>query len=172
MLRALRYAPLMLTVLIETLNEEERLATTLGSLVGGAVDGVIREVLVCDRGSSDQTGLVADHAGCIWLERSDLAAGVSRARGEWLLILEPGATLRPGWTEPVLRHASEREGPARFTRAAGSGQGWLARLLAPRALSRGLLIYKPQARALISGGGIRVPRLGTRRLAAEIVSAR
>jgi glycosyltransferase involved in cell wall biosynthesis len=160
----------MLTVLIETLNDEERLARTLGSLVGGAVEGVIREVLVCDGGSSDQTGLVADHAGCIWLDRSNLAAGVERARGEWLIIVEPGATLRAGWTEPVLRHASEGLGAARFTRAAGSGRGLLARLIAPRALSCGLLISKLQARALLSGGGIRVPRFGTRRLAAEIVA--
>ena len=38
----------MLSVLIETRDEEERLARTLASLVGAAVEGVVREVIVCD----------------------------------------------------------------------------------------------------------------------------
>ena len=33
----------MLSVLIETRNDEEALARTLASLVGGAVEGVVRE---------------------------------------------------------------------------------------------------------------------------------
>ncbi|MDP3898731.1 MAG: glycosyltransferase, partial [Mesorhizobium sp.] len=52
----------MLTVVIETRNEEEALARTLASLVGGSVEGVVREVMVHDRGSTDHTVLVADHA--------------------------------------------------------------------------------------------------------------
>ncbi|TIU04590.1 MAG: glycosyl transferase family 2, partial [Mesorhizobium sp.] len=45
----------MLSVLIQTLNDEERLARTLASLIGGAVEGVVRDVVVCDGGSTDQT---------------------------------------------------------------------------------------------------------------------
>ena len=57
----------MLSVLIETRNDEEGLARTLASLVGGAVEGVVREVIVCDLGSTDQTHDVAEHAGCAYL---------------------------------------------------------------------------------------------------------
>ncbi|MBX3529141.1 MAG: glycosyl transferase family 2 [Rhizobiaceae bacterium] len=160
----------MLTVLIETLNDEERLARTLASLVGGAVEGVVREVVVCDRGSIDQTGLVADHAGCLWLEHADLAAGIRRARGDWLLLLEPGARLVPGWPEPVLRHASEVAAPARFTRSRAGAPRFLSRLFLPRRpLADGLLISKRQAVALAARGPL-APR-GVRRLAAEIVVA-
>ena len=56
-----------LSVLIETKENEDGLARTLSSLVGGAVEGVVREVIVCDRGSTDQTYCVAEHAGCIYL---------------------------------------------------------------------------------------------------------
>src|SRR5690606_15838389 len=43
----------MLTVLIETKDHEEALARTLASLVGAAVEGIVRDVLVCDLGSVD-----------------------------------------------------------------------------------------------------------------------
>ncbi|TIR96069.1 MAG: glycosyl transferase family 2, partial [Mesorhizobium sp.] len=36
----------MLSVLIETRNDEEGLARTLASLIGGAVEGVVRDVIV------------------------------------------------------------------------------------------------------------------------------
>ncbi|TIT31983.1 MAG: glycosyltransferase, partial [Mesorhizobium sp.] len=57
----------MLSVLIQTLNDEERLARTLASLIGGAVEGVVRDVVVCDGGSTDQTHRVAEHAGCLYV---------------------------------------------------------------------------------------------------------
>ncbi len=70
----------MLTVLIETRNDEEGLARTLASLVGAAVEGVVRDVIVCDRGSTDQTHYVAEHAGCHYVASGgDLA--VLRASG-------------------------------------------------------------------------------------------
>ena len=53
----------MISVLIETRNDEAELAHTLASLVPGAVEGVVREVIVCDRGSTDGTASVAEQAG-------------------------------------------------------------------------------------------------------------
>ena len=47
----------MLSVLIETRNDEEGLARTLASLIAAAVEGVVREVIVCDLGSTDQEWL-------------------------------------------------------------------------------------------------------------------
>ena len=92
----------MLTVLIETKNDEEGLTRTLASLIGGAVEGVVRDVIVCDRGSTDQTHHVAEHAGCHYIADGGMAAGVRQAKGEWLLILEPGARLVDGWTDRCL----------------------------------------------------------------------
>jgi glycosyltransferase involved in cell wall biosynthesis len=58
----------MISVLIETKDDEEGLARTLSTLIGGAVEGLVREVIVCDRGSTDQTHKVAEHAGCAFIE--------------------------------------------------------------------------------------------------------
>lgn len=114
---------------------------------------------------------MADHAGCLWLEHADLAAGIRRARGDWLLLLEPGARLVPGWPEPVMRHAVDAVGPARFTRSRAGAPRFLSRLFsARRPLADGLLISKRQAVAL-AGRGSLSPRFGVRRLAAEIVAA-
>src|SRR5690606_8591932 len=62
----------MLSVLIETHNHEDALARTLACLVSGAVEGVVREVIVCDAGSSDRTAIVAEHAGCHFIGEGGL----------------------------------------------------------------------------------------------------
>jgi len=107
----------MLSVLIETMNDGEGLARTLSSLVGAAVEGVVREVVVCDRGSTDATAAVADHAGCTFIANADIAAGIRRAKGDWLLLLEPGARLEGDWMAAVLDHAATATMPACFSRS-------------------------------------------------------
>ena len=42
----------MLSVVIQTHNDEDALARTLASLVSASVDGVVREVIICDAGST------------------------------------------------------------------------------------------------------------------------
>ena len=138
----------MLTVLIETLDDEEGLARTLASLIGGAVEGVVRDVIVCDTGSTDQTHRVAEHAGCHYLS-GGIAAGIRQAKGEWLLLLEPGARLAEGWIDEVVAHTAKQTMPARFSRARGNRTPFLSRLFSGnRALAEGLVISKRQATAL------------------------
>jgi hypothetical protein len=137
----------MLSVLIETRNDEEALARTLASLVGGAVEGVVRDVIVCDAGSTDGTRRVADHAGCH--VAADLASGIARSKGDWLLVLEPGARLTEGWIDEAVAHMAKFAMPARFSRARGSRAPFLSRALRrPGALAQGLLIRKQQAASL------------------------
>ncbi len=89
----------MLTVLIETRNNEEGLARTLASLIPGAVEGLVREVVVCDLGSTDQTRRVADHAGCVFLAQGGVGQGIRQAKGEWLLLLPVGpGSSTAGWS--------------------------------------------------------------------------
>ena len=121
----------MLTVLIETKNSEEGLARTLASLVSGAIEGVVRDVIVCDQGSTDQTQRVAEHAGCHWVT-DGLATAVRQAKGEWLLVLEPGARLAEGWIEPVLMHIERQTVAARFSRAKAARAPFLARIFSRR----------------------------------------
>lgn len=135
----------MLSVLIDTLDDEEGLARTLACLVGGAVEGVVREVIVRDNGSGDGTLAVAEHAGC-HVVTGGLAAAVGAARSDWLLVLEPGARLEGGWTDEVDAYVAHSTMPARFSRAPGSRAPFLSRLMArPTALAQGLLIPKRRA---------------------------
>lgn len=164
----------MLTVLIETRNSEEELARTLGSLISGAVEGVVRDVIVCDHGSTDQTHRVADHAGCHFM-KDGVAAAISRAKAEWLLLLEPGARLSDGWMQPVLQHVSKQTMPARF-RLAKAGRAPLLRRIFSRgsSLAPGLLISRRQAASLARNArdaGSLARGLAMRTLAAEIFPA-
>lgn len=166
----------MLSVLIETRNDEDTLPQTLASLVPALVEGVVREVIVCDRGSVDATGRVADIAGCTFLADGGMTAGIGRAKSEWLLMIEPGAILVDGWTEAVLAHARQSRMPARFSRSRIGRPPFLSRVFpGNRGLADGLVIPKARASALAKGGGRAedVARgLATRRLAAEIRVAR
>lgn len=162
----------MLSVLIETKNDEEALARTLASLVSAAVDGTIREVIICDLGSTDQTHSVADQAGCDFLPTGGISAGIERAKGDWLLLLEPGARLVDGWVQAVRDHTEMMKMPGRFARSQADRPGFLARVFSSdRALREGLLIRKAQAAALAhhakSAEGI-ARGLATKRLPAEI----
>lgn len=165
----------MLSVLIETRDDGEELARTLASLVGAAVEGVVREVVVCDRGSTDATAAVADQAGCAFLADADIAAGIRRARCDWLLLLEPGARLEGDWTAAVLDHVSKAAMPACFSRAPAHRAPFLSRLVGrPGPLADGLVIAKRQAAALARPGGdasALARGLAMRRLRAGIVPA-
>lgn len=165
----------MLSVLIETQDDEESLARTLASLVGAAVEGVVREVIVCDRGSVDGTHRVADQAGCHFVASGGIAAGIQQAKGDWLLLLEPGARLVEGWTEDVVRHTAKLAMAGRFSRSRGSRLPFLSRVFSGnRALAEGLVITKRQAMALsrTAHNSEAIARgLATRRLEAEILVA-
>lgn len=94
----------MISVIVPTKNSETDLVHALSSLVTAAAEGVVREVIVVDGGSSDGTERVADAAGCGWaqavgMSRSErLAYGASLAkRGDWLLFLRPETLLESGW---------------------------------------------------------------------------
>src|SRR5262245_58936909 len=82
----------MISVVIPTLNDEDGLAGTLAALVPAAVDGLVREVIVVDGGSTDGTLHIAEAAGTE-IVRSEasrgaqLAARAKRARFPWLLFL-------------------------------------------------------------------------------------
>lgn len=165
----------MLSVIIQTKNSEEALARTLGPLVAGAVDGILRDVIVHDQGSHDHTGKIADNAGCLLVSNCSLSECIHRARGDWLLFLEPGARLSNSWIESVERHMSMVQSPAKFTRARSGRPGFLSRLLRREtALADGLLITKRQALALsrkaVSAEALS-RGLASRRMNAEIVLA-
>lgn len=148
LLRHPGYQALMLSVIIETCNDEEALARTLASLVPGAVEGLVRDVLVRDLGSGDGTRQVAEHAGCVWMPGS-IADAVAAAKGDWLLLLQPGARLSGGWTEAVAAHLASSGMAARFSKDGSGRLPFLARIVSRQGpLAQGLLVPRRQAVAL------------------------
>jgi glycosyltransferase involved in cell wall biosynthesis len=110
----------MLSVVIPTLDSERALVRTLSPLVAGAAAGLVREVIVADAGSRDETAAVADVAGCTFLTVEGplgrrLRAAAAKARARWLLFLQPGIVLDPAWTADASRFI---ESPANADRAA------------------------------------------------------
>jgi glycosyltransferase involved in cell wall biosynthesis len=98
----------MLSVIIPTHESERQVVRTLSCLVSGATAGLIREVILADAGSRDETEKVADVAGCRFIVLpgplgTRLNAAAKEARGPWLMFLRPGAVLDTDWVADVER---------------------------------------------------------------------
>ena len=182
----------MLSVIIATRDSERRLVPTLAALVSGAAQGLVRDVIVADGGSKDETAKIADIAGCA-VQVSDasltvrLTAAARAARGPWLMFLRPGTVLDPAWIDDTARfveqaeergEAERRAAVFRHTPGMGRQRSALAevlmvlgsRLIRPRP-EQGLVIFK---RFYESLGGHRdgtnpeadlIARLGRKRIA-------
>lgn len=96
----------MITAIIETLNEEVDLAHALAALVPAATEGIIRDVIVVDRGSTDGTLEVADAAGCTIVDASRAGdarrQAVEQARGDWLLFAPARHVFEPEWQADAM----------------------------------------------------------------------
>jgi len=117
------YSPRMITVVIPTLNEERSLASTLTALVPAAVEGFVREVVIVDGGSQDQTLAIADEAGTKIVKSAkgrgvQLAEGGKAAKGEWLLFLHADTVLSEGWMREAAQFIDDVDGGARPEAAA------------------------------------------------------
>lgn len=96
----------MISVIIPALDAERSLAATLTALVPAAVEGLVKEVIVVDGGSSDATAAIANQAGARVLTRSggrgyQLLAGARLARFPWLMFLHADTVLESGWQREV-----------------------------------------------------------------------
>jgi glycosyltransferase involved in cell wall biosynthesis len=131
----------MISVVVPTLNDEARLVACLAPLVPAAMEGLVRELIIVDGGSTDQTLEIADDAGALILNGQDDTAarwdlGIAKAKGPWLLLLEPAVRLEFGWEAAVKQHLNGPRSPARFRLRRGDGAGFLASLQPPRAVAQ------------------------------------
>lgn len=97
----------MISAVIPTLNSQASLARCFESLLGAAMSGLVREVIVADGGSSDDTLAISDAAGAHIVEAKGsrgarMAEGAKAARGDWLLFLYPETALEPRWEDEVV----------------------------------------------------------------------
>jgi rSAM/selenodomain-associated transferase 2 len=176
-----------ISVVIPTLNAAATLSDTLAA---PRVSPIVREVIVADGGSSDETAALAISAGARVVAAprgrgGQLAAGAAAATGDWFLFLHADCRLEPGWesaADAFLRApaAEDRAGyfdlalddPAPAARRLEQAVAWRCRVLALPYGDQGLLIARSLYDAV--GGFAPLPlmedvdlvcRLGRRRLA-------
>ncbi len=176
-----------ISVVIPTLNAADTLAGLTEELRDNAI---LKEIIIVDGGSSDETIAIARTAGARVIAASrgrgiQLAAGTDAVSGDWLLFLHADCRLAPGWKAAVAAFlaapgASGRAGYFDFALDDGVPAArrlerlvaWRCRVLALPYGDQGLLI----ARSLYHdvGGFAPLPlmedvdivrRLGRRRLA-------
>lgn len=106
----------MISVVVQTLNNQRTLPACLAALVPGAVDAIVREVILADAGSTDATLEIAEDAGA--KVAGDLATAVAAAKSEWLLILPATVRLEPGWEAEAAAHVQHHIGTVAVFRPA------------------------------------------------------
>jgi glycosyltransferase involved in cell wall biosynthesis len=141
----------MISVIIPTLNAAEELPRCFDSLIGAVVRGIVREVIVSDAGSDDDTRTIADATGAHFV-RSDngrgaqLAAGARMAKSDWLLFLNPETALEHGWdgeAESFMAQSTFERPLAASFRLAIDGFGAGSRRKETLAAIRGLMFGLP-----------------------------
>jgi len=123
------------SVIIPTLDAADRIGPCLAALAEGLGEGLIRELIVADGGSSDAIAEVADAVGArlVMAPRgrgSQLAAGAAAARGAWLLFLHADTVLAPGWAAAVQAHIRDRPGKAGYFGLGFDAAGPMPRVVA------------------------------------------
>jgi len=136
------------SVIIPTLNAASGLPACLGALGEGLEVGLIRELILTDGGSMDETAAIAEAAGAIWLAGSagrgaQIARGVVASQGAWLLILHADTVLEAGWSRAVLDHIKSAPTKAGFGQLAFAARGAAPRLVAGWANLRARLFGLP-----------------------------
>lgn len=179
--------PAPLSIIIPALDAEADLQLCLASLMPGLESGLLREVLLVDGGSEDQTRRIAEGSGATVLSApksgraTQLRHGAEHARGDWFLFLHADTALSRDWAERVKTHIAERpDKAAAFTLAYRSDApmakrisgraNWRARVFGLPYGDQGLLISRKHYEAL--GGYPDVPLMEDVKLVQAIGKAR
>jgi rSAM/selenodomain-associated transferase 2 len=106
-----------LDVVIPALDAAAHLGATLASLAPGRARGLLREVIVVDGGSADDTRAIAVAAGARVLTSApgrgrQLRAGGAATKAPWLLFVHADTRLGAGWVEEALAFIRAERGQA------------------------------------------------------------
>ncbi len=124
-----------LSIVIPTLNSVGPLGPTVSSLAEGIASGLIRELVLSDGGSCDGIEATAKSIGANLAisERGrgrQLAAGATRAQGDWILFIHDDTHLESGWSKIVASHCAGTPDIAAYFRlrfrARGLSPKWVA----------------------------------------------
>lgn len=130
----------MLSVIIPTLNAGSRLAECLDALVEPVIEGLVKQVIVVDGGSSDDTLKIADGFGAKILSTppgrgGQMKAGAAAASGDWLLFLHADTVLQNEWAAEAVVFIEKNPCHAGVFTLAFDAPG-----LAPRIVSAGAML--------------------------------
>lgn len=127
--------PAPLSIVIPTLDAAAELAGSASALMEGVETGLVRELVISDGGSGDETARVARHLGAVWVagpagRGGQLARGARASSAPWMLFLHADTQLAPGWAAAVLEHMNRRPDRAAYFRLTFRSEARAARIVA------------------------------------------
>ena len=140
--------PAPLSIIIPTLNAEAEIQACMASLGAGLTASLIREVIIADGGSTDQTILPAFEAGARILKGPagrgrQLRTGARNAKGDWFLFLHADTQLESNWPDVVWSHIQSAPDCAGAFQLAYRSDATEARWLEKRANKRARVLGLP-----------------------------
>ena len=104
-----------ISIVIPTLNSQNTVRKTLASLFEGIEAGIVRELIVVDGGSTDQTREIVEECGGIFISSEasrgyQLKKGVNLAKGDFIFVLHSYSVLEPGWSKIVKKYFNKDAG--------------------------------------------------------------
>ena len=133
----------MLSVILPTLNEEERLKPTLNS-----IKRFVDEIIISDGGSIDGTVGYAKSVGARVVtvgkgRGSQLKIGAQIAEGDWLLFLHADTVLADGWFTEATKFMNLGLDKAGVFKFSLDDPRWLARVIEKIVFLRNKLLAMP-----------------------------
>lgn len=119
-----------ISIVIPTLNAAKELPACAAALIEGVTGGLVRDLVVSDGGSSDDTLNIADALGATMItggpsRGGQLRRGVAATNAAWVLILHADTQLAPGWMAVVRAHIEDGGGaPGAFRLAFRTSGMW------------------------------------------------
>ena len=109
----------MLTVIIDARTRAARLPLLLSRLTAGAVDGLVRQVLIL--AAPDQPGIAELCEDMGAGAHPTFAEAARVARAEWLMVLSADFRLRDGWIGALSDHLASGKREAAMVGRGGRG---------------------------------------------------